>query len=50
MGSIQIFIKLDSLFKVEVNVPAKIIRFILKLFEQLAKINLKKGSVANIVF
>ena len=31
MESIQIFLKLDGLFQVEVNVPAKTIQFILNL-------------------
>ena len=31
MESIQIFLKLDGLFKAEVNIPAKIMQFILNL-------------------
>ena len=38
MESIQIFLKLDALFKDEVNVPAKTIQFFFKV-GQLAKIN-----------
>ena len=42
MESIQIFLKLDSLFKAEGNVPAKTIQFILNLdsWQKLIKIDL----------
>ena len=40
MESIQIFLKLDSLFKAKLNVRAKTIQFYFK-FGQLAKINKK---------
>jgi len=40
MESIQIFVKMDSLFKAKLNVRAKTIQFILNL-DRLRKINKK---------
>ena len=48
MGSIQIFLKLDSLFKAEGNVPAKTIQFILNL-DSWQKL-IKNRFVGNIGF
>ena len=48
MESIQIFLKLDCLFKAEVNIPAKIMQFILHL-KSWQKL-IKNGSVGNIGF
>jgi len=48
MESIQIFLKLDSLFKAKLNVRAKTIQFILNL-DSLQKL-IKNRSVGNIGF
>ena len=40
MESIQIFLKLDGLLEVELNVPAKAIQFILSLDKNSQKIDL----------
>ena len=48
MESIQIFIKLDGLFKDEGNVPAKTIQFILNLDSWLKLVKIR--SVGNIGF
>jgi len=48
MESIQIFLKLDSLFKAKLDVPAKTIPFILNL-DSLQKL-IKDRSVGNIGF
>ena len=48
MESIQIFLKLDGLFKAEGNVPAKTIQFILNL-DSWQKL-IKNRSVGNIEF
>ena len=48
MESIQIFLKLDGLFKAEVNVPGKTIQFILNL-DSWQKLIARKGygSIAH---
>ena len=46
MESIQIFLKLDSLFKADVNIPAKTIKFVLDSWQKL----IKNSSVGNIGF
>jgi len=48
MESIPIFLKLDGLFKAEVNIPAKTIQFILNL-DSWQKLT-KNRSVGNIGF